>query len=85
MSFLVATNVVVSRPPERRLTKMTYTCAENEHGLNSFTWKLLMTPHLDRHRKTLNRKYYQLSKLEIEYEVMKEMYAALNKRSKTTF
>ena len=37
-----------------------------------------MTPHLDRHSKTgPNRINYQLSKLEIEYDVMEEMYAAL--------
>ena len=48
-----------------------------------------MTTHLDRHSNTdPNRKRYQLSRLEIEFDVIKEMYAALGMHTyseKTTF
>ena len=48
-----------------------------------------MPSELDRHSETdPNQKYYQLSKLEIEFAVMKEMYAALGMHTcseKTTF
>ena len=51
--------------------------------------KLLMTPHLDRHNYAAPKpKCFQLSKPEIEFDVMKEMYAALSLHTgseKTTF
>ena len=51
--------------------------------------KLLMTPHFDRHSKTdPNWKCYQLSKPEIKFDAIKEMYAELGRHAcleKTTF
>ena len=67
MTFTVATNIVASRPPKRRrMERLT------------LVPKLLMTPQLDRHRETdPKRERYQLSKPEIEFAMIKEMYVAL--------
>ena len=61
-----------------------------EEEIKNITWKncwwlLSLT---DTAKLTQNRKWYQLSKPEIEFNVTKEMYAALSMRtcsSKTTF
>ena len=52
--------------------------AKNEHRLNNITWKKCwLLSFTGTVKLTQNRKCYQLYKPEIEFNVIKEMYAAL--------